>query len=300
MDGFFTNCMCRMRFFVTFYEKDIYMKQAPAFVNPDFSSYHCKLDKTLYGLKQAPRPWYSRLSEKLQSFGFSPSRGDISLFYYRKGPVTIFLLIYVDDITIASSSSSTVAELLQALKGDFALKDLSPLHYFLGIEVSRSDDDIQLSQKKYTIDILQRVCMTTCKPAPTPPLSCSTKILAVTGTLLSTEDAWKYRSIVGALQYLTLTRPDISFIVNKVCQYLHCLTSVHWIAVKQILRFLKHTMDSMFYIQRSPSTMASAFLDADWARCIDDRKSTEGFCSLCWTKFDLLVCHETKDGLKIK
>jgi hypothetical protein len=141
-------------------EEEVYMKQPPGFVNPEFPSYHCKLDKSLYGLKQPPPPptpgaWYSRLSENLQSLGFSPSRADISLFYYKKGSITIFLLIYVDDIIIASSSSSAADSLLQALKDDFALKDLGPLHYFLGIEVSRLDDGIHLSQKKYTADILQ-------------------------------------------------------------------------------------------------------------------------------------------------
>jgi hypothetical protein len=103
---------------------------------------------------------------------------------------------------------------------------MGPLHYFLVVEVSRSDDGIQLSQKKYIADILQRDGMTTCKPIPTP-LSCSTKISVDTGIVLSVEDAMKYRSIVGALQYLTLTRPDISFAVNKVCQYLHCPTLIH-------------------------------------------------------------------------
>jgi hypothetical protein len=81
--------------------------------------------------------------------------------------------------------------LLHDLKGDFALNELGPHHYFLGIEVSRSDDGINLSQKRYTVDILQRAGMTTCKPTPTP-LSSNTKILVETGTLLSAEDATKY------------------------------------------------------------------------------------------------------------
>jgi hypothetical protein len=81
-----------------------------------------------------------------------------------------------------------------------------------------------------------------------------------------------YRSIVGAIQYLTLTHPDISFAVNKVCQYLHSPTMVHLSAVKRILRFLKHTMDTGIVIRPSSSTMVSAFSDAD-----DDRKSTGGF-----------------------
>jgi hypothetical protein len=159
---------------------------------------------------------------------------------------------------------------------DFALKDLGPLHYFLGIEVARTANGLCLSQKKYTNDLLQRAGMRACKPTPTP-IATSTKLLSKDGTTFSPDDATKYRSLVGALQYVTLTRPDISFAVNKVCQFLHCPTTVHWSAVKRILHFLKHTINSAFLIRPSPSTMVSAFSDADWAGCTDDRKSTGGF-----------------------
>jgi hypothetical protein len=157
---------------------------------------------------------------------FSPSKADISLFYYRKSSITIYLFVYVDDIIVASSSPSAAADLLQELQHDFTLKYLSNLHYFLGIEVFHAKEGIYLSQKKYTIDILKHVGMLSCKPTSTP-LSCSTKISAHDGDPLSPEDATRYRNIVDALQYLTLTRPDISFAVNKVCQYLHSPTSVH-------------------------------------------------------------------------
>jgi hypothetical protein len=105
--------------------------------------------------------------------------------------VTIFLLIYVDDIIIVSSSLSATAQLLNVLKDDFSLKDLGPLRYLLGTRVSRIDDGLHLSQKKYMTDILQCAGMASCKPAPTP-LSCSMKISAQVGTPLSTEDATKY------------------------------------------------------------------------------------------------------------
>jgi hypothetical protein len=177
--------------------------------------------------------------------------------------VTIYLLVYVDDIIIASSSPTAAVDLLQKLQHDFALKDLGNLHYFLGIEVSHAKEGIYLSQKKYMMDVLQRAGMLSCKPASTP-LSCSTKISAQVGDRLSPEDTTRYRNIVGSLQYLTLTRPNISFAVNKACQYLHSPTTVHWTAVERILRFLKHTMDSAFLLRRSPSTMVSAFSDADW------------------------------------
>jgi histone deacetylase 1/2 len=84
-------------------------------------------------------------------------------------------------------------------------------------------------------------------------------------------------SIVGALQYLTLTRPNISFAVNKVCQFLHAATTVHWAAVKRILRYVRGTLHLGLKIRKSPSTLVSAFTDADWAGCPDDRRSTGGF-----------------------
>jgi hypothetical protein len=147
---------------------------------------------------------YARLSDKLQSIGFQPSQADVSLFYYRKGSVVIFLLVYVDDIIVASSSSAVVTTLLWDLGGDFALKDLGPLHYFLGIEVHRTPNDLCLSQSKYTKDLLHCAGMQNCK-AVTTPLSSTTKLSAHVGELLAPEDATKYRSLVGALQYLTLT-----------------------------------------------------------------------------------------------
>jgi hypothetical protein len=123
-------------------EEEVYMKQPPGFVSLEFLSYPCKLEKALYGLKQAPRAWYSRLRDKLQSLGVSLSKAEISLFYYSKGSITIFLLVYMNDIIVTSSSSFVVDHLLRNLQDDFALKDLGPLHYFLGIEVLHTKDGI--------------------------------------------------------------------------------------------------------------------------------------------------------------
>lgn len=257
-------------------EEDVYMKQPPGFISSTHPTYVCKLDKALYGLKQAPRAWYSRLSAKLVCLGFKPSQADTSLFIYCKGTVKIFLLIYVDDIIVASSCSEAVDALLSDLRADFALKDLGSLHYFLGIEVHQSSDGLLLTQEKYTKDILLRSGMVKCKPVSTP-LAANEKLSLSDGTMLSNEDATTYHSVVGALQYLTLTRPDISFAVNKVCQYLHSPTTQHWSAVKRILRYLCGTLGYGLYLRRSPSLFLSAFSDADWAGNSDDRRSTGGF-----------------------
>jgi histone deacetylase 1/2 len=169
-----------------------------------------------------------------------------------------------------------VTALLKDLRTDFALKDLRELSYFLGIEVSPRQGGVVLSQGKYASDLLNKVGMIKCKISPTP-LSATEKLSREDGTLLSVEDATRYRSIVGGLQYLTLTRPDLAFSVNKVCQFLHAPTTVHWSAVKRILRYVKGSMDIGLYIRRSGSKLVSAFSDADWAGNVDDRRSTGGF-----------------------
>jgi histone deacetylase 1/2 len=152
------------------------------------------------------------------------------------------MLIYVDDIIVTSSSPAAVDAVLKDLRMDFALKDLGHLHYFLGIEVKHVSSGIVLSQQTYISDVLQRVGMGDCKPVTTP-LSTSEKLSLNEGEPLNDGDSTRYRSIVGALQYVTLTRPDIAFSVNKVCQFLHAPTTLHWTAVKRILRYLKHTMN---------------------------------------------------------
>jgi len=257
-------------------EEDVYMRQPPGYEDKSKPHFICKLDKALYGLKQAPRAWYSRLSTKLQSLGFCASKADISLFYYKKGQITIFLLIYVDDIIVASSSERATQALLSDLKAEFALKDLGELHYFLGIEVKKTETGILLSQEKYISDLLKRAGMMNCKPMNTP-MSTTEKLTVYEGDSLGPEDSTKYRSMVGALQYVTLTRPDISFSVNKVCQYLNSPTTVHMTAVKRILRYLHYTQRVGLKINKSLSTLVSAFSDADWAGCLEDRRSTGGF-----------------------
>ena len=186
------------------------------------------------------------------------------------------MLIYVDDIVVTSSSSKAVEALLMDLSKEFALKDLGSLHFFLGIEVKNAKDGIVLSQGKYVQEILQRMGMKGCKPSSTP-LSTSEKMSLHDGEILGAEDSTRYRSIVGALQYLTLTRPDISYSVNKVCQFLHAPTSTHWTAVKRILRYLQGTKSHGLKLGKSDSMLVSAFSDADWAGCPDHRRSTGGF-----------------------
>jgi histone deacetylase 1/2 len=150
------------------------------------------------------------------------------------------------------------------------------MHYFLGIEVKKHQGGLLLTQERYANDILAWLGMDKCKSIDTP-LSSTEKLSVVEGDPLGPEDSTKYRSLVGALQYLTLTQPNICFAINKVCQFLHAPTTAHWSAVKRILRDIKGTLNLGLKIGVSKSMVVSASSDADWAGCVDDRRSMGGF-----------------------
>lgn len=237
-----------------FLDEEVYMKQPPGFEDSSHPDYICKLENSLYGLKQAPRAWFSRLSTKLLQLGFSASKTEVSLFFFNKGGIQMYFLIYVDDIIIISSSSTAT-------------------DYFLGIEVLHHRDGLTLTQHKYIHDLLLRTNMLSASGVATPMLPAD-KLASADGDCLSPENATRYWSVVGALQYLSLTRPDISFSINRVCQYMSSLTTVHWVAVKRILRYLCSTIDFGLQFTKSSSMLLSAFSDANWAGNVDDRHST--------------------------
>jgi histone deacetylase 1/2 len=186
------------------------------------------------------------------------------------------MLVYVDDIVIVGSTPMEVDRLVRQLSAQFPIKDLGTLEYFLGLEASYNSGGMVLTQRKYALDFLHRVSMENCRPTSTP-LVTTEHLARESGVLLGTEDSTRYRSIVGGLQYLTLTRPDLSFAVNKVCQFLSQPTDLHWEAVKRILRYVKGTLDTGLRIRKSKLTGVSIFTDADWAGDVDDRRSTSGF-----------------------
>ena len=254
--------------------EEVYMRQPSGFIDPNYPNHVCKLHKSLYGLKQAPRQWFTRFSDYLEELGFCESKADYSLFTFHKGDLLIILLIYVDDILITGTSSSYIFSLIQNLGRLFSMKDLGPLHYFLGLEAVYSTTGLHLTQTKYTMDLLFRTKFQDVKPISSPA-NAGKKLSLYDGDPLS--DPTEFRSVVGALQYLTLTRPDICFAVNQVCQFLHQPTTHHWTAVKRILRYLKDTPDHGLFYQPG-SLLLEAYSDADYAGCPDDRHSTGGYC----------------------
>jgi len=257
-------------------EETIYMIQPLGFEVTD-KSLVCKLNKALYGLKQAPRQWFDKLKTTLIQFGFQASKCDPSLFIYKQHAQTVFLLVYVDDIIITDNSSSLIQQLTTQLHSTFSLKNLGQLEYFLGIELKHlPDKSLLLTQSKYIRDLLHKTNMAAAHPISSPMAS-SCKLSKTTGDLFL--DPTLYRSVVGALQYVTLTRPDICLAVNKVCQFMANPLDTHWMAVKRILRYLKGTVSHGLLMKPIPVGQPftiTALCDADWASDINDRRSTSG------------------------
>ncbi|KAJ9555163.1 hypothetical protein OSB04_009777 [Centaurea solstitialis] len=251
----------------------VFMEQPPGFVDPRFPNHVCRLKKALYGLKQAPRAWFQRLSGFLAKLGFLCSRADTSLFVFHRGSCIMYLLVYVDDLILTGNQPQTIRTFISRLNQEFAIKDLGRLSYFLGLEVTYSDNGLFLNQSKYAHDVLVRAGLLSSKPVATP-LS-ATDYLSTTGNPFS--DPTTYRSLVGALQYLTITRPDLSYAVNQVSQFLHAPTVDHFQAVKRILRYVKGTISFGLMFTHSPSPTVLGYSDADWARCLETRRSTYGY-----------------------
>ena len=251
----------------------VYMEQPPGYVDPCHPLHVCKLKKALYGLKQAPRAWFQRFSSFLLKLGFFCSRADTSLFVFNRQDDLIYLLLYVDDIILTGNTSALINRFISQLHSEFAVKDLGPLNYFLGLEASPTPDGLFLSQVKYATDVLARAQLLDSKPVTTPMIV--SQRLSSEGTPFA--DPTLYRSLVGALQYLTITRPDLAHSVNSVSQFLHAPTDVHFQVVKRILRYVKGTLNFGLQFTSSSSMGLVAYSDADWAGCPDTRRSTSGY-----------------------
>ncbi|XP_058211725.1 uncharacterized mitochondrial protein AtMg00810-like [Rhododendron vialii] len=152
---------------------------------------------------------------------------------------------------------------------DFALKDLGTLHYFLGIKVISVSQGIMLSQAKYTLDLIKKAGMTDCRPCASPSSLKSSPLMPD----VPFSNPEFYRTLVGSLQYLTLTRPEISFSVNAVCQHMHNPLTSRFTAIKHILRYLRGTIHQGLLFTKG-ALQFSAFSDVDWAGSATDRRST--------------------------
>ena len=176
---------------------------------------------------------------------------------------------------ITGDDMQGIQDLKIFLGSQFEMKDLGPLNYFLGIEVSSSADGYYLTQAKYTSDLISRANITDSKIVDTP-IKYNCRLNSHDGESLS--DATLYRQLVGSLIYLIVTRPDISYAVHLVSQFMAAPRSPHYAAVLRILRYLKGTIFDGLHFSSHSSLTLHAYSNADWEGDPTDRRSTTGYC----------------------
>lgn len=256
-------------------KETVYMHQPPGFQDPTKPDHVCLLHRSLYGLKHALRAWYNRFATFAKRIGFIQSLSDSSLFILIRGRDIAYLLLYVDDIVLTASSAALHSSIIASLHREFDMTDLGPLHHFLGISVSRNAQGLFLSQQNYVADILHRANMTNCNSCATP-VDTMSKLAEAVG--MPVADPTLYRSLAGALQYLTFTRPDISYAVQQICLFMHDPREPHFQALKRILRYIKGTVSLGLQLYKTSPLNLVAYTDADWDGCPSTRRSTSGFC----------------------
>ncbi|XP_073268340.1 uncharacterized protein [Populus alba] len=254
--------------------EEVFMQLPPSYSNHNDPRV-CKLKKSIYGLKQASRQWFSKLSASLLQFGFLQANSDSSLFIKQSETTLIAILIYVDNVLIASNDLTALTIVKNYLRRIFPVKDLGHLKYFLGIEVARSTKGIVLCQRKYALDILMDSGFSGAKPVTFPMES--TLKLSTHDTSPPLPNPASYRRLIGRLLYLTLTRPDLSYAIQTLSQFMSNPHTLHMQAAERVLRYLKATPGKGLLLKAASPLHLKAYSDSDWGGCIDTRRSVTGY-----------------------
>ncbi|GJV72569.1 ribonuclease H-like domain-containing protein [Tanacetum coccineum] len=191
--------------------------------------------------------------------------------------VFLTLLVYVDDIIITGNNVSEIEKFKVYLKSKFKIKDLSKLKYFLGIEVIDTDRGICLNQRKYVLDLLSEYGMLACKPAKTPLMSKLVISNEASDKDPILDNITDFQKLMGKLIYLTNTRPNISYVVHCLSQFMHSPLKSHLKTAFKILRYLKSCPGLGIHVIKDSGMSLKSFSDVDWAKCVVTRKSFTGY-----------------------
>ena len=268
-------------------EEEIYMTQPDGFKVAGKENWVCKLTKSLYGLKQSPRQWYKRFDQFMKGQRYTRSKFDHCVYFQKLQEGTfIYLLLYVDDMLIASKSKVEIERLKTQLNLEFEMKDLGEAKKILGMEIcrDRAHGRVSLSQKQYLKKVLQQFGMNEQTKPVSTPLASHFKLSAQLSPSTNTEREYMlqvpYSNAVGSLMYaMVCTRPDISQAVSIVSRYMHNPGKGHWQAVKWILRYIQKTVDVglLFKQDNTLGKGVIGYVDSDYAGDLDKRRSTTGY-----------------------
>jgi hypothetical protein len=248
------------------------MQPPPGYSIPD--GMICRLRRFLYGLKHDPRAWFELFASVVTAADFSPSAHDPVLFVHTSPRGQTLLLLYVDDMIITNDNFEYIAFGKAHLREQFLMTDLGPLGYFLGIEVSSTSDGFYISQEKYIQDLLARAALGDERTIETP-MELNVQLRASDGDPLS--DPTCYCHLVGSRVYLAVTRPDISYPVHILSQFVSAPISVHYSHLLRVLRYLRGTITLRLFFPRSGSLQLQAYSDATWASDPSDRRSLSAY-----------------------
>lgn len=237
----------------------------------------CRLVKSLYGLKQASRQWNAKLTEALLSSGYSQSHLDYSLFIKKRGSRIVIVLVYVDDLLITGNCTELITETKLTLHSHFKIKDSGELKYFLGIEFLRSTEGIVMNQRKYALELVAEAGLGNARPQLTPLDSSQKLTSAEFAPDTPFEDTSRYQRLVGKLLYLTIIRPDISFVVQMLSQFMHRPKLSHWQAALRVVRYIKLEPGKGLLMSSNQELQLIGYCDSDWAACPSTCRSITGF-----------------------
>ncbi|XP_061338558.1 uncharacterized mitochondrial protein AtMg00810-like [Gastrolobium bilobum] len=192
----------------------------------------------------------------------------------QKDDIFLFLLIYVDDIVLVGNNSQACKAVKDYLNNCFKIKDLGSLKYFLGIEIARSREGIFMCQCKYTLDLLQESGLSGSKPANSP-IEQNHRLGLAEGPDFDNPE--RYRRIIGKLIYLNLTRPDLSYAVHVLSQFMQQPKQAHYDAAMRVLRYLKRNPGQGILLKSECDLKYHAYCDSDWATCPLTRRSVTGY-----------------------
>jgi hypothetical protein len=217
----------------------MYMEQPLGYVDQTHPNLVCRLKKALYGLKQAPRACLNKIGQYFVTSGFQTSNANFSLYVKKTNHGIVVIVIYVDDLIITGDNDANIFDLKKLLKQKFEMKDLGELRYFLNIELIQSPNGIWLLQRQYALNKLFEYGMMRCKPISIP-LEQNVKLSVDERDLV--EDTTMYRCIIRSLIYMTITRPNLSYAIGVVSQFVQTPRKPHLDAMKCILRYIKRTL----------------------------------------------------------
>lgn len=262
-----------------------YMEQPRGFEAPGKEDWVWELRKGLYGMPQGGRTWNRTMHDHLTSVGFARVPSEYCLYHRTTSEGTVITGVHVDDFIAIASSPAAGALFKADLRREWTISDLGEARFCIGIAIERdrAARTVRISQTALIDRVIAQFGMSDAHPAITP-METDCNLSRSKDSPVSDDDkaaarSWPYRALVGSLNYIAVgSRPDISFAVQQLSQFLDCYGRNHWEAAKRVVRYLKGTRTLSLHLGGPRTAFLLGYTDSNHARCLDSRKSVGGYC----------------------